>query len=115
QNFVYYLADDGIYRSNGSEAQLLSENIYENIRSLNSRDTAVICVNKGRLYLWFKSNGSSTNDLCYVWNLNYSSDTDTVESLDTRTPIAKALTAFNDGDQLLVANTLYGQVYWQEL
>lgn len=115
KNFVYYVANDGVYRSNGSEAYLLSENVYEDILRLPNRETSTLCVNKGRLYLWFRSPGSATNDTCYVWNLNYSTDTDTVESLDTRAPIKKALTAFNDDNQLLVANSVIGQVYWQEL
>lgn len=113
KNFVYYLSNDGVYRSNGSEAQLISESNYEEILQLLNRETAVICVNRGRLYLWCRSAGSATNDQCYVWNLNYKGDV--VESFDTRTPIRRALTAYNDDNQLLVANSTYGQVYWQEL
>lgn len=113
KNFVYYLANDGVYRSNGSEAQLISTNNYNDILTLGNRETSVLCVNKGRLYLWHRSAGVSTNDHCYVWNLNYG--TDVLESEDTHTPISHALTAFNDDNQLLVANSTYGQVYWQEL
>jgi len=57
----------------------------------------------------------ATNDECYVWNLNFSGETDTVESIDTRAPVGFALTAFNDHNQLLVLNSMFGQVYWQEL
>ena len=114
-NFVYYLSDDGVYRSNGSEPHLQSENIYQTIHSLNNREKATINVNKGRLYLWHPSAGSATNDRYYVWNQNYSSSTDTVESLDTHTPIARALTATSDSDQMLVGSSIMGQVYWQEM
>jgi len=113
KNFVYYLSNDGVYRSNGSEAQLMSKHIYEDILQLGNRETATICVNKGRLYLWFRSAGSATNNESYVWNLNYEGDV--TESHDTRAPIRRALTAFNDDNQLLVANSTFGQVYWQEL
>lgn len=114
KNFVYYLANDGVYRSNGSEAQLISEHIYGDVLEIGNRETSVLCVNRGRLYLWHRSAGVSANDHCYVWNLNYGNGGDTVESEDTRAPIAHALTAFNDDNQLLVANATYGQVYWQE-
>jgi hypothetical protein len=114
-NFMYYLADNGLYRSNASEAQLLSENIYEEIRTLQNKADCCIAINKGRLYLWYKSPGASHNDSCYVWNLNYSSGgRDSVESHDTNAYVCRAVDAFQDGDEMLVASSLIGQVYWQE-
>lgn len=116
KNFVYYLGNDGVYRSNGSEAQLLSENNYEEVLTLPNRDSATLCVNRGRLYLWFRSAGNSTNNECFVWNLNYSNgNNDTIESHDNSTNVNRALTAYNDDNQLLVGNSSIGQVYWQEL
>lgn len=115
KNFIYYLSDDGVYRSNGSEAQLLSEGNYQDIMSLANKDSAIVNVNKGRLYLWFRSAGSSFNDSCYVWNLNYGSGgADCLESYDTKAYVARAVTAFRDSDDMLVASSLVGQVYWQE-
>lgn len=115
KNFAYYLSDDGVYRTNGNESQLLSENVYQEIVELANKDRCVLNINKGRLYLWYSSAGSSFNDSCYVWNLNYSSDSDTVESKDTDAFVTRAVTAFRDSDKLLVASSLVGQVYWQEL
>ncbi len=113
-NFIYYLSNDGMYRSNGSEPQLMSENIYEEIVRLPNKEEACVVVNKGRLYLWYASAGSSFNDSCYVWNLNYSGKSDTVESHDTSAYVSHAFSAFNDNDELLVASSLVGQVMWQE-
>lgn len=113
-NFVYYLSDDGVYRSNGSEPQLLSENVYEEVRTLANKSDACIQVNRGRLYLWYKSAGSSFNNRCYVWNLNFTSSSDTIESIDTNAYTTRAVTAFRDNDLLIVASSLIGQVYWQE-
>lgn len=115
KNFVYYLSEDGVYRSNGSEAQLLSENNYQDVYSIGSKENCVLAISKGRLYLWYASSGSSNNDRCWVWNLNYSSDNDTVESFDTDAYVTRAFTAFNDDEDLLVGSSLLGQVYWQEL
>lgn len=115
KNFVYYLSDDGVYRSNGSESQLMSDNIYGSIQALANKDSCCICVNKGRLYLWFRSSGSSVNDSCYVWNLNYGAKgNECVESLDTNAYVARAFSAYDDNDDLLVGSSLIGQVYWQE-
>lgn len=115
KNYIYYLADDGVYRSNGSEPQLLSDNNYQEIISLANRSDACICVNRGRLYLWFKSSGSSYNDTCYVWNLNYGRNgAECVESKDTNAYVTRAVSAFRDNDDLLVGSSVVGQVYWQE-
>lgn len=114
KNFAYYLSDDGIYRTNGTEAQLLSENIYEDVRLLANKDDVCLIVNQGRLYVWHTSDGSSFNDRCWVWNLNYAKGSDTVESLDTKAYVTRAVSAFRDDDKLLVASSVIGQVYWQE-
>lgn len=115
QNFVYYLADDGVYRSNASEAQLLSENIYQEILVLQNKDDCVMNINRGRLYLWYKSAGSSYNDKCYVINLNFSGSSNTIESLDTKAYVSQAVTCFDDNDDMLVGSSIIGQIYWQEL
>lgn len=114
-NFVYYLSKDGVYKSNGSEPQLLTENIYNDIVTLSNKSTGCLVVNKARLYMWYRSSGSAYNDKCYVWNLNYSSGgTDTIESNDTEAFVTRAVSAFRDSDDLLVASSLVGQAYWQE-
>lgn len=115
KNFIYYLSDDGVYRSNGSEAQLLSDNNYQDIVSLSTKSACCICINKGRLYLWFQSSGSSANDSCYVWNLNYGTQgAECIESKDTNAYVCRAVSAYKDSDDLLVGSSLVGQAYWQE-
>lgn len=115
KNFVYYLSDDGVYRSNGTEPQLLSENNYRDILDMTNKDSACIAVTKGRLRLWFTGSGESNNAVCYVWNLNYGSNgSDCLESYDTAAYVNKAVNAFND-EELLVGSSVIGQVYWQEL
>jgi hypothetical protein len=113
KNFAYYLSNDGVYRTNGSEATLISDNAYEELLRLPNRNDSIICVNKGRLYLWYRKSGADTNESCYVWNLNYGEDT--IESLDTNSMIGRAVTAPNDNNQLLVGSSKVGQLFWQEL
>lgn len=113
KNFVYYLSNDGVYMSNGSEAKLLSKNNYEEVLKIQNRDTACMEINKGRLYLWYRLESAAENNQCYVWNMNY--EDYPVESLDTKAYIRHSMTAFNDDNQLMVGSSLIGQVYWQEL
>jgi hypothetical protein len=114
KNYNYFLSNDGVYRSNGTQPELISESIYETIRSLTNKDDAVLAVSKGRLYLWYRSAGSAYNDSCYVWNLNYKSESDTVESHDTGAYVSHAVSGFQDDDDLLVGSSIIGQAYWQE-
>ena len=114
-NWMYYLTSNGVYRSNGSEAQLISGAAYEDIRNLN-RTGACLAVNRNRLYLWYRSAGSAYNDSCYVWNLNFGSGSKpTLESHDTDAFVSRAVSSPNDDDALMVASSLVGQAYWQEL
>lgn len=113
KNYVYYFANDGVYKSNGSEAQQISNSIYSEVLAIQNRESVVMCINRGRLYMWHRSIGSDVNDQCFVWNLNYGDGV--VESFDTKAPVARALTAYNDDNQLLVANSYIGAAYWQEL
>lgn len=116
KNYMYFLSDDAMYRSNGSESQSMTENIFEEIRTLQNKNDCAVVVNKGRLYLWYASAGSAYNDRCYVWNLNYGSDgRDCIESVDTGAYVARAITASGDDDRLLVGSSRIGQVCWQEL
>lgn len=116
KSFVYYLSDDGVYRSNGSEPQLISDNIYTDITSLQNKDDACLNVNKGRLYMWYRSDGAAANDSCYVWNLNYGANgAECIESNDTNAYVCRAVTAYNDDNAMLVGSSLVGQIFWQEL
>jgi hypothetical protein len=115
-NSMYFLSDDGVYRSNGSEAHLMSAPIYEEIKAIPDKTKCVLAVNRGRLYLWFPSVGSGYNDSCYVWNLNLRSDgKDCVESLDTDAFVTRAFSSANDNDALIVGSSRVAQAWWQEL
>lgn len=114
KNYNYFLSDDGLYRSNGTQPTLISDNIYQVIQNMANKDDACLAVNKGRLYLWYRSAGSSYNDSCYVWNLNYDAKGDTIESHDTNAYVSCAVSGFQDDDDLLVASSIIGQVFWQE-
>jgi hypothetical protein len=113
KNYTYFLSDDGVYKSNGTQPTLISQNNYEAIRSLANKANCCMALSKGRLYLWYSSAGSSYNDSCYVWDLN--GDKETIESQDTDAFVSHAVSSFRDNDDLLVASSIIGQVYWQEL
>jgi len=113
-NFIYYLSDSGVYRSNGSEAQLLSADVYSDIVNLPNKEDACMVINRGRLYLWFTPNGVAYNSQCYVFSLNFGDNGGTTESFDTNSYVSRAFNCFRDSDSLLVGSSTVGQVLWQE-
>jgi len=114
-NFAYYLSNDGVYRTNGNESQLLSEDIYNEVLMMPNKDDASVVVNDGLLYVWFTPSGSVGNSECFVFALNYGEGGGTTESHDTKSFVSKAFSGFRDDNALLVASSQIGQVYWQEL
>jgi hypothetical protein len=114
KNYMYYLSDDGVYFSNGSEPRMLSSDTYTDIKNLPNKNTAHLVVNRGRVYVWYTPNGQATNSECYVFSLNFGDSGGTTESFDTDSFVARAVNAFRDSDQLIVASSRLGQVFWQE-
>lgn len=115
KNWIYYLANDGVYRSNGTEAQILSSDIYQDVADMPNKDDACVVVSKGRLYVWFTPSGTVGNSKAYVFSLNYGDGGGTTESLDTDTFVSRAFNCYRDDDSLIVGSSKIGQVYWQEL
>lgn len=113
EQYVYFLADDGMRYSNGSESHLMSNNIYEDVKNITNKSACCVVINRGRIYLWYPSSLSTVNDECFVWNLN--EGLSTVESKDTKAYVNRAFSSYADNDQLIVASSQIGQVYWQEL
>lgn len=108
-SFAYALHDDGLYRFNGTVDQLMTGDIYEEIKHLPNKDEAVLGLSKGRLYLWYTPAAEDANSKCWVFNLNFNC----VESFDTDAYINGAVT--DDEGRLIVSSSLVGQAYYQEL
>lgn len=108
-NYAYFLSEDGVYRFNGTSDELISKDIYEDIIQMSNKDRACLVLHDGRLHVYYSSSGAAANDSSIVFNTHFAS----VESFDTDTYVKFAVDAFND-DQLLVASSLVGQVFWQE-
>lgn len=115
KNWIYYLSSDGVYRSNGSEAQILSSDVYQDIVSMPNKDSACVVVNNGRLYVWYTPAGTTGNSKCFVFSLNYGDGGGTTESFDTNSFVSRAVAAYKDSNSLIVGSSKIGQVYWQEL
>lgn len=109
RNYMYFLADDGVYRSNGLEDELISAQITDIIEGMTNKDSAVLAVDKNRLKLFYRSSGSGYNDKCLVYNLDYGS----WESEDTGQYVNKAVLFKGGSDdfEFVTASSVVGQIF----
>lgn len=113
RNAIYFMADDGVYRFNGVEDELISAPITDKIETIMNKDSVVLGVNGNRLNIYYRSSGSAYNDKCLVYNLDYGS----WESEDTNQYVARAIqwTGGTDEFEYTTGSSLVGQAYkWGE-
>ncbi len=109
RNFMYFMADDGVYRSNGVEDALISAPITDIIENMANKDSAVLAVDGNRLKIFYKDSGSSENDKCLVYNLDYGA----WESQDTNQYVQRAI-QFNGGSdnfEFITGSSRVGQAF----
>ena len=70
-NYVYFLSNDGVYRFNGSQDQLMSDGIQTEIDNIPDK-TKCSAVYQGNYYrLYYPQTGSTNNDSCILWDTLY--------------------------------------------
>jgi hypothetical protein len=109
-NYIYFAADDGIYRFNGTQDELISGPIYQDYLNISSKEKIVLNVNQGRLRVYYPDTGSAVNNKCYVYNIALSK----WESQDTDTYVSFAYSMYDDSNKLLIGSSYVGAVYYQE-
>lgn len=107
-NYIYYLADDGVYRYNGSADELVSDTIQTEIDTITdkTKSSAVVHNNYYRLYYWGAN--ATTNNACILW--------DTLNKFwlrDSGTYINKSFT--NESNGLYEGSSLVGALYLAEI
>lgn len=105
-NNIYHADQDGVWMFNGTDEKNLAENFLEDYRAI-AGDNLVLEKAKGRLYVFFASAGSPTNDSCYVINL----DLMLLESLDRNTPISHAYARKDKTGLFLQAHTTVPMIF----
>lgn len=106
-NYIYFLSDDGVYRYNGSQDELISDPIQTEIDNIEDK-TKVAGVYQGNYYrLYYPQTGSTANDSCVLW--------DTLNKFwlrDSNTYIDKPF--LDDSNELIEGSSLVGAVYHAE-
>lgn len=67
-NHIYFLADDGIYRYNGSSDELISDNVQTEVDNVADKTKCSAVVHNNYYRLYYPMTGSTSNDSCVIWD-----------------------------------------------
>lgn len=111
KNYVYFMSDDGIYRSNGETDELISQKITDKLDQITNRDEVHLQCWNNRLYVFYTVPGGTANSKCLVYNITYGS----WESEDQHTYINRSTIFFGDNFEFVQGSSIVGQAFYGEL
>ena len=103
-NYIYYLSDDGVYRYNGSEDELVSDTIQTEIDTIVDKTECSAVIHNNYYRLYYGTTGSTVNDSCVLW--------DSLNKFwlrDSGTYVDKAFV--NESAELYEGSSLVGALY----
>lgn len=106
-NYIYFLADDGIYRYNGSSDELISDPIQTEVDGIADKTKASGVMQNNYYRLYYETTGTTANNSCVLW--------DTINNFwlrDNNTYIDKPFTT--ETNTLIEGSSLVGAVYRAE-
>ena len=106
-SFIYYAAEDGIYKFNGSsEVDITAESVQDFYSAILDKESIKLDIFDNRLFVFYASNGSAHNDSCMVYNLNLG----VFESFDTGAYVSATCARGNRRTQFLQGHSRVGAI-----
>lgn len=68
ENYIYFVAEDGFYRYNGSKDENISELVQTEVEDIGDLNDVFITKWKRQIRFYYPSSGSSVNDRCLIWH-----------------------------------------------
>ena len=110
-NYAYYANDDGIYMFDGSSEASITQNTIQNTYdSIQGKESITLELYNNHLYVFYSSNGDSSNDSCLVYNINLK----LWESFDTGTPVSASIGRKTVSNRFICGSSCFGQLYSYE-
>lgn len=110
ENYIYFASEDGVYKFNGTSEKNILEPIIDEYTDLLYKEDIHLQLYNNRLYIWYRPNGDSQVNKCFVYNTLY----DVVESADENTYVGRSFARHDSGDNFLQASNRTGAVYYGE-
>lgn len=116
ENHAYALADDGVYRFNGSEDELVSRRVEPEINNMADKAKASLQCWKGQVRIYYPQSGSSANDRMLLLDTTLASEGSPFGEwmLDTDVYVDKTYVYTQDDNDLAEASSLAGFVMYAE-
>lgn len=106
-NYIYFLADDGVWRYNGSQDQLISDKVQTIVDQMSDKTLASAAIHNNYYRLYFPQTGGTTVNSCLLW--------DVINSFflyDTETYCDMPLVLENN--TLVEGSSLFGALFYAE-
>jgi len=110
RNYLYFLADNGIYRSNTASDELLSDKVKPKIAAMiNPMDLACLVLWRNQIRLYFAEAPNAVMSSCLVYDFFYKQF-----FYDTDTYVSRAVVKSQEDDSLIEFSNLVGAAYIAE-
>lgn len=106
-NYIYFLSDDGVYRFNGSQDELMSDPIQTETDNIEDKTKCAAAVQGNYYRLYYPRVTSVVNDACLLWDI-----LNKLWLRDTDTYIDKPFV--DEEDNLIEGSSVCGAVYRAE-
>lgn len=106
-NYIYYLSDDGVYRYNGSQDQLISDTIQTEMSNIADKTKCSAGMHNNYYRLYYPASASTANNASVLW--------DVINSFwlrDSNTYVDKPFV--DEANRLIEGSSLVGAVYLGE-
>lgn len=112
ENFVYFVATDGIYRFNGSEDKIISDLIQPRFDEIADLSKVTITKWKRQVRFYYPSPGSAYNDKCLIWHTVLE---EWLEDTETYTTMGVPFTDGDDDYEMAEVSSTKPAIYFAEV
>jgi len=116
ENYIYFVAPDGIYRFNGSSDEKISDTgtygIQPEFSDMGNLNNCFVTKWKGLIRIYYTPSGGSYNSKCLLWHTTFE---EWMIDNDSYTRFALPLTDGDDPDALLEASSTSPAVHYGEV
>lgn len=110
-NFVYFLADDGLYKFNGGTDILLSKKIEPLLANMASKTDVKMNVFDNKVYIYYRTAGNASKTDVAIFDIVYNT---WLHDTSVNIEDASNWTSQSDAKKLIVGSALVGQLMYGE-
>lgn len=110
ENYVYFAADDGVYKFNGTSEENILKGVIDDYTGLLHKDDIHLELHDNKLYVWYRPNGDAQTNECFVYNTLYN----VLETVDSNTWVGRTFARHDTTDKFLQASNRAGVIYYSE-